>query len=212
MPQIYETVITTVDADGLPHVAPMGARFEGDEVLIAPFRPSITLDNILATRVAVLNVVTDVRVFAGCVTGRKTWPTLPAEEVAGVRLEAAISHVELGLADIHGDESRPLLALRRVFEATHADFVGYNRAQAAVIEGAVLVSRLHLLPSEKIDAELAYLQIAIDRTAGPNEIEAWQWLLDAVAAFRIASGERARPADAAAATPVISASSSGAVR
>ena len=61
---------------------------------------------------------------------------------------------------------------------------GFNRAQAAVVEGAVLVSRLHMLPPEKIDAEMAYLQIAIDKTAGPEEHEAWGWLREAVAAHR----------------------------
>ena len=54
--------------------------------------------------------------------------------------------------------------------------LGLNRAQAAVVEGAVLVSRLHMLAPEKIDAELAYLRIAIDKTAGPSELEAWGWL------------------------------------
>jgi hypothetical protein len=50
-----------------------------------------------------------------------------------------------------------------------------------VIEGAVLVSRLHMLAMDKIDAEMAYLQIAIDKTAGPEEHEAWGWLREAVA-------------------------------
>ena len=45
---------------------------------------------------------------------------------------------------------------------------GFNRAQAAVLEGAVLVSRLHLLPPEKIDGGMDYLQIAIDKTPGPR--------------------------------------------
>jgi hypothetical protein len=31
---------------------------------------------------------------------------------------------------------------------------------------------------------MAYLQIAIDKTAGPTELEAWQWLRDAVDHFR----------------------------
>ena len=50
--------------------------------------------------------------------------------------------------------------------------------------GIDLVSRLHLLPRDKIDAELAYLQIAIDKTAGPLEHEAWSWIREAVARQR----------------------------
>jgi hypothetical protein len=76
-------------------------------------------------------------------------------------------------------------------EAQHSAFWGFNRAQAAVIEGAVLVSRLHLLPQEKITTELAYLQIAIERTAGPEELEAWSWLIEAVARHRARALEAA---------------------
>jgi uncharacterized protein len=153
-------------------------------VVLMPFKPSTTLDNILATKTAVLNRLVDPRVFAGCVTGRKQWPTQPAERVIGVRLEAALSHVELALTQVGGDPQRPRLLLTRVHEVTHAPFIGMNRAEAAVIEGAVLVSRLHMLAPEKIDAEMRYLQIAIDKTAGADAHEAWSWLQDAVAKHR----------------------------
>ena len=73
---------------------------------------------------------------------------------------------------------RPRLVCRPVFEAAHAPFRGFNRAQAAVIEAAILVSRLHMLPAEKVDAEIGYLRIAVDKTAGPRELEAWGWLMD----------------------------------
>jgi hypothetical protein len=59
-------------------------------------------------------------------------------------------------------------------------FQGYNRAQAAVIELCVLVSRLHMLPMEKITSEMEYLSIAIKKTASDNELEAWSWLVEAV--------------------------------
>ncbi len=181
---IYETVVTTVAPDGRPHVAPMGVRYRDEQVVLMPFRPSTTFDNIIATGVAVLNIVTDTRVFAGCVSGRRDWPTQPAERVAGVRLNCALRHVEMRLAERIDDAQRPVLRMGRVHEVTHAAFAGFNRAQAAVIEGAVLVSRLHMLPPEKVDSEMAYLQIAIDKTAGPEEREAWGWLVDAVQRHR----------------------------
>ncbi|TMH05984.1 MAG: DUF447 family protein, partial [Betaproteobacteria bacterium] len=92
---IFEAVVTTLSPQGRPHVAPMGVRYAGDQVVLMPFRPSTTLDNIVATRHAVLNIVVDTRVFAGCVTGRKAWPTLAAERVPCVRLACALQHVEL---------------------------------------------------------------------------------------------------------------------
>ena len=183
---IYECVVTSVSPEGKAHVAPMGVRYRSGGVLLMPFVPSTTLSNIVAVRHAVLNIVLDTRVFAGCVTGRKDWPTLPAEQVPGVRLVAALSHVELRLDSISDDPQRPVLQMTRLHEIQHAPFIGFNRAQAAVIEGAVLVSRLHMLAPEKIATEMAYLQIAIDKTAGPEEHEAWGWLQDAVARHRAA--------------------------
>ena len=43
------------------------------------------------------------------------------------------------------------------------------------------MSRLHRLPPEKVARELEYLRIAIDKTAGAEEREAWGWLMEAVA-------------------------------
>jgi len=183
---IYETVVSTVAADGTPHVAPMGVRYRGSDVVLMPFKPSTTLANIVASRHAVLNIVVDTRVFAGSVTGRHQWPLRPAERIAGQRLACALHHAELELAELQDDPQRPVLRMARVFEASHAPYIGFNRAQAAVIEGAILVSRLRMLSPAKVDAEMAYLQIAIDKTAGPEEHEAWGWLTEAVARHRAA--------------------------
>jgi hypothetical protein len=189
---IHEAVLTTCSAEGVVHVAPMGVRYLGADVVLMPFTPSTTLSNIEASGVAVLNLVTDVRVIAGCVTGRRDWPTVPVPEVPGVRLACALGHVALRLVERSEDPQRPRLRLVRVHEAQHGPFLGFNRAQAAVVEGAILVSRLHLLPAEKIDGELRYLQIAIDKTAGPKEQEAWGWIRDAVAAHRLSAAASVR--------------------
>ncbi|MDE1179167.1 DUF447 domain-containing protein [Paraburkholderia sp.] len=184
---IHETIVTTAARDGRPHIAPMGVRFEQERAILAPFRPSATLDNILATRVAVINFTTDVRVFAGCVTGLHwDWPTLPASHVSSVRLDGALAHTELALDEVQDDGERPVLRMRCVHSETHAPFGGFNRAQAAVLEGAILVSRLFMLPADKVDREMAYLQIAIDKTAGDAERLAWSWLTEAIARHRAA--------------------------
>ena len=181
---IRETVITTLGAGGAPYIAPMGVRTEGGLHLIAPFRPSRTLDNLRRSGQAVINYTDDVRVFAGRHTGRRSWPTVPAGTVRGVRLAQALAHVEVEVAKWDDDDLRPRIYCRELARETHAAFQGFNRAQAAVIEAAILVSRLHLLPPEKIDREMEYLRIAIEKTAGPREREAWQWLVERVAGYR----------------------------
>lgn len=184
---IRETIVTTVNAAGQAHVAPMGVRQENGLVLLAPFKPSITLENVLASGAAVINYCDDVRVFAGCLTGRREWPTVAATTVPGVRLRAALAHSELRLRSTEQEDLRPRLWCEVVHRETHAPFAGFNRAQAAVLEAAILVSRLHLLPMEKIEREVAYLQIAIDKTAGEQERQAWAWLMEAIDNFRAAS-------------------------
>ena len=70
-----------------------------------------------------------------------------------------------------------------VHEMQHQAFQGFNRAQAAVIELAVLASRLNMLDKEKVLFEMQYLQISIDKTAGERELQAWSWLAEKVVNF-----------------------------
>ena len=181
---IYETIVITINSDDTPRIAPLGIRHEDGLYVLAPFRPSTTLGNLQRSGRAVINYADDVRVFAGCLTERYDWPTRPAEKIHGYVLEQALAHSEVELVRLVDDPSRPKFYCREVHNAIHKPFSGFNRAQAAVIEAAILVSRLHLLPPEKIDREIEYLSIAIGKTAGPNEQEAWGWLLEKIAAYR----------------------------
>lgn len=174
---IREVIVTTQSPEGQAHIAPMGIWEEDGLITLAPFRPSRTLDNVLSQRVAVVNACDDVRVFAGCLTGRHDWPLVAGATPGTLRLAAAVSHEELELKRVDEDELRPKLRCRVVHAESHRAFAGFNRARAAVLECAILASRLHMLPASKIRSELDYLSIAIDKTAGPAEREAWGWLL-----------------------------------
>ena len=68
--------------------------------------------------------------------------------------------------------------MSKVDATTLSNFQGFNRAQAAVIEASVLISRLDILPREKIKREIEYLEIAINKTAGEKETQAWKWLME----------------------------------
>ncbi len=182
---IRETIITTRGENGGDHIAPMGVHVhDSGELVLAPFKPSATLANLLRERCAVINYTDDVRIFAGCLSGHGDWPLTPAARVGANRLSDALAHVEVEITRVQDDEVRPRLSCAVVHRETHAPFEGFNRAQAAIIELAILVSRLHRLPWEKIKQEVAYLQIAVDKTAGANEKTAWGWLMDRVEAFK----------------------------
>jgi hypothetical protein len=90
--------------------------------------------------------------------------------------------------DILEDDLRPRFRCKVVHRETQQGWEGFNRAQSAVLELAVLTTRLKMLPPEKIESELKYLEIAISKTAGPRELEAWGWLMERVAAWRGAGG------------------------
>jgi uncharacterized protein len=184
MPMIRESIVITADRDGRAHIAPIGLIAEADGWIIAPFRPSTTLDNLQAVPFATASHTDDVRVFAGCLTGRREWPLVPSEEIPVPRLSGALAHAELAVTEVRDDPQRPRFRCRVVRTATHAPFPGFNRAKAAVIEAAILVSRLHMLPAERIARELNYLHSAIDKTGGPEEIEAWSWLMEKVHAHQ----------------------------
>ena len=59
-----------------------------------------------------------------------------------------------------------------------------NRARAAVLEAAILATRLDMLSGEKIESEIAYLQIAIDKTAGEAEREAWDMVMAKIEGYK----------------------------
>jgi len=177
MPMIRECVLTTLDADGRPHLAPLGLIEEGEYWIAAPFRPSATLANLEATPRLTASFIDDARIFAGLVLGKKDWPLTQIEGWDAPRLDAALSHAELDVVRVDEDATRPrfFCTVRRI--ETHRPFLGMNRAKAAVLEAAILVTRLSMLPREKIDSEIAYLKIALDKTAGAEETDAWNALM-----------------------------------
>jgi uncharacterized protein len=190
MPRIVETIVTTAGHDGVAHIAPLGLIEAGEHWIIAPFSPSRTLSNLRLNPFAAASHTDDVRVIAGCVTGRKIWPLVPTIHGMGERLADCMSHWELKVDSVIEDHLRPRFACKIVHKENHKPWEGFNRAQAAVVELAVLTTRLDMLPADKVESELKYLEIAISKTAGPREDEAWEWLMDKVAVWRQARFDR----------------------
>ncbi|MBV1707872.1 MAG: DUF447 family protein [Hyphomicrobiales bacterium] len=176
MPLIIESIVVTTGADGTAHLAPLGMIADADHWLLAPFRPSTTLDNLARTGRAVACFGADARVYAGCLTGRRDWP-LAALDHGQFRLADCVSHADLQVVATEDHPERPRFTCKVTQHLTHRPFAGHNRAYSAVIELAILVSRLHMLPAAKVQAEVAYLAISMAKTAGPPEQEAWDWLM-----------------------------------
>ncbi|MGI9303050.1 MAG: DUF447 domain-containing protein, partial [Gammaproteobacteria bacterium] len=178
---IREVIVTTRCHNNDAHIAPMGVHERGEDLVIAPFKPSTTLENLLRENCATVNYTDDVRVFAGCLTGRRDWPVRTTDVIDGLRLSDCLAHAELRVKAHEDDALRPRFICEVVHETQHAPFHGFNRAQAAVVEAAILVSRLQMLPQDKIEREIEYLTSAVDKTAGAREREAWEWLIRTIA-------------------------------
>ena len=184
MPRIVETIVTTSSGKGEVHIAPLGLIQDGDHWIIAPFKPSKTLENLLSHPFAAASHTDDVRVFAGCVTGRKDWPLVATTTIQGGRLASCVSHWELRVDKIIEDDLRPRFYCKIVHQELHSAWEGFSRAQAAVLELAVLTTRLNMLPPDKVENELKYLEIAVSKTAAPREQEAWGWLMEKITTWR----------------------------
>lgn len=181
---IIEVIVTTVGADGVVNCAPMGVEWDPaarpDAIVLKPFLETATYRNVLATRAAVVNVTDDVRVFARAAISNPQPPTVPAAVVTGVVLADCCSWREVEVRAIDSAPPRSRIEAVVVHRGVRREFFGFNRAAAAVLEAAIYATRLHLLSRESVDAELGRLQVIVDKTAGPRELEAMALLSEHV--------------------------------
>jgi len=195
MQLIHECVVTTLTPDGKPHIAPLGLIEDKGFWIIAPFRPSATLTNLTTTKQVTASFTDDARIFARLVTGERSFPLTDIAGWPAPRLSGALAHAELEVARFEDDELRPRFFCKVNRAISHRPFLGMNRARAAVLEAAILSTRLDRLPREKIDSEIGYLQIAIDKTAGDAEREAWDMVMAKIAAHFAKKDDHATGAD-----------------
>ena len=183
---IHEVIVTTISNKGTVHIAPMGIRFIDKQVIISPFKPSTTLNNIIENNIATINFIDDVRVFAGIVSRyKKDWELSARTDLDIVpNLTLTNTFYNVAVNEYQEDDKRPNIICDIKNSEIIKPFLGFNRAQFSVIEAAVLLSRLGMISMEKIDREIEYLKIGIDKTAGPNELEAWGWIQDKILSYK----------------------------
>ncbi len=181
---IHEVIITTVDVNHNPHIAPMGIRYEDNHIIVSPFKPSATLDNLLKTNNAVVNFIDDVSVFAGIVTGeKKNWDLNYQNDFSVPYIKHTNTYTNIEVISYKEDEIRPNIICKVISEKICKPFKGFNRAQFSVIESAVLSTRLGMISDDKVIKEIEYLKIGIDKTAGRREKEAWGWIMKKIESY-----------------------------
>jgi hypothetical protein len=177
---IIEAIVATVAEDGTPNFAPMGVEWGSETIVLKPFLETATYRNLLATRAAVINLSDDVRLFARAAISNPQYLSLPATVVKGVVLADGCSWREVEVRSIDSTPPRSRIETTVVHHGIRREFIGFNRARHAVLEAAIYATRLHLLSREFVESELARLQVIVDKTAGPEEIEAMSLLAEYV--------------------------------
>jgi len=183
---IVETVTTTINPDGTVNCAAMGVEWGDEAIVIKPYRATRTLRNLERSGAAVVHLTDDILLFTRAALDDPHPPIRPADVVDGAVLADACSWREVAVEAIDATGPRARVTARVVGGGTGREFVGFNRACHAVLEGSILASRARRLPAEEIRAELERLAVLVDKTAGPREREAWDRVL---AHVRAAAGE-----------------------
>jgi uncharacterized protein len=178
---ILEGLVTTLGAGGAVNVAPMGPIVEETmrTLVLRPFQTSTTYRNLKQRPCGVFHVVDDVLLLARATINRLEPParTFAAERVAGAVLCDACRWYEFEIDEFDDSEERTRLVARVVHAGRLRDFFGLNRAKHAVVEAAILASRVEILPRETIAAQLELLRPPVEKTAGPREREAFDLLV-----------------------------------
>lgn len=191
---ILESIVTSVDAEGRVNIAPMGPRVQldsadagGEDItfVLRPFNSSHTYRNLIATRKAVIHVTDDAELFAKAavdaiepgeiaklvrqIDSTDWWPLRDCHQWFAVDIES-----------ISDQEPRVDMRCRVIESGVVRPFFGFNRAKHAVIEAAILATRTQLLPPQQIQDEIDRLRPLIDKTGGPAEHGAFDFLLKTI--------------------------------
>lgn len=177
---ILEAIVTTTNEDGSTNISPMGATVSAEtggaieEFQLRPFDTSRTFANLKRTGCGVLHITDDVMLFAMTAIGQK--PENPdlidAESVDGKILAEACRFYEFKVGFIDETGVRMNLNCSTLRQGKLRDFLGFNRAKHAVLEAAILATRIDFLPKQEIEDAMSRLKVIVDKTAGKKEAAA----------------------------------------
>ena len=174
---LVETIVTTVDEAGSTHVAALGPFIDVgfQQLLLRPFQSTVTFANLKRTRQGVLHITDDVELIARAALGKLTQepPHIDAVAVEGRILTDACRWYAFEIDSIDVSNERSEMLGRVVDHGRFRDFLGMSRAKHAVVEAAIVATRLHLIPADTVEQDLARLATIVDKTAGPQERDAF---------------------------------------
>ena len=177
---LIETVVTTTGPDGVVNCAAMGVRWGDEELVFWPFDATRTLRNLRVRGEAVVHLTDDVLLFVEAALGHPRPAMHPASVIDGSVIGDANAWREVivtAITPTSDDTPRSEVRARVVASGTGTrQPLGLCRARHAAVEASILASRLKWLGAEHVRAELARLQELVDKTAGPRERAAMDYV------------------------------------
>ena len=177
---ILEAIVTSRNADGTINISPMGPTVADDmsRFELRPFDTSKTFANLKRTRSGVLHITDDVELIARAAIGKlDVLPVLkPAQQVDGGVIADACRWYEFKVEFIEVIGPRVCLNCQTVHFGRNRDFFGFNRGKHAVLEAAILATRIDFLPLAEISEQFQRLATIVTKTGGPQEQIAFELL------------------------------------
>ena len=103
-----------------------------------------------------------------------------ASQINGRVILGACRYYEFRVMEIDASQDRVAIVCETHASGVLREFFGFNRAKHAVLEAAILATRIGILPLETIAADLCRLASPVEKTGGPAELEAFRLLVDHV--------------------------------
>ena len=177
---IIEGLMTTVCDDGTVNLSPMGPLVDPSltRFHLRPYQSSRTFKNLVSRGEAVFHVTDDVDLIARAAVGQvEPFPEVKgAVEVDGWVVQRACRWYELRVVTLDDSRDRAEIQCELVAQGRLRDFFGFNRAKHAVLEAAILATRVGFLPVETILADMQRLESSVSKTAGDQEQAAFEFL------------------------------------
>lgn len=174
---ILESIVTTTNPDRTTNVAPMGPIVDEhhfDRFILRPFQSSSTFQNLQRTGAGVLHVTDDIELFVdGALNDFSQSPSFaPAQKIAGEYLSNCCRYFEFETTSINRNNDRSEIECLVIHQNELRPFWGFNRAKHALLEAAILSTRLHILDHKTVKVQLEFLRPAIEKTGGEAELRA----------------------------------------
>ena len=178
--RILEGIVTTISADDAVNISPMGPIVDDslERLWLRPFRTSTTYQNLKRTGCGVFHITDDVELLAQATVGSPDPPPRlrRAEKVDGMILAESCRWYALEVESLDDTAERTSIVARVVDRGALREFLGFNRAKHAVLEAAILATRVHLIDANEILDEFKRLDTIVKKTGAAAEHRAMQFL------------------------------------